>query len=200
MGQTSVRAIIITRVAKDEMQDSNHTSIKDIVRLNEKRTRIGWELDQLNQWWSNKNVKNYFRPFQKIEVDNQETIIFDSDINPINILYSLWAETKVKPKENLRLKLFENSDISSLSLYKELSFLNRTLQDWFKDRELYHLLGYLANNYRSFSFSKYYKLWLSPNQTRDLFIDNIKSDIKKYVFGDEEKVKIVVQNSGFNPY
>jgi uncharacterized protein with ParB-like and HNH nuclease domain len=187
-GADLIRAIIITRVARDEMQDSNPFSIKDIVRLNEKRTRIGWELDQLNQWWSNKNVKNYFRPFQKIEADIQETIIFNSDINPINILYSLWAETKVKHKENLRLKLFENSNISSLSLYKELSFLNRTLQDWFKDRELYHLLGYLANNYRSFSFSKYYNLWLSPNQTRELFIETIKSDIKKYVFGDEEKV------------
>lgn len=186
-GADLIRAIIITRVAKEEMHEFNNNSIKDIVRLNEKRTRIGWELDQLNQWWSNKNVKNYYRPFQKIEVDNQETILFNSDINPINILYSLWAETKVKSKEKLRLKLFENSDISSLSLYKELSFLNRTLKDWFKDRELYHLLGYLANNYRSFSFSKYYKLWLSPNQTRDLFIDSIKADIKNYVFGEEGK-------------
>lgn len=188
-GADLIRAIIITRVAKEEMQDFNHSSIKDIVRLNEKRTRIGWELDQINQWWSNKNVKNYFRPFLKIEVDNQETIFFNYDINPINILYSLWAETKLKPKERLRLKLFENSDISSL--YKELSFLNRTLQDWFKDRELYHLLGYLANNNRSFSFSNYYKVWLSPNQTREIFIVKIKSDIKNYVFGDERK-----ENSG----
>jgi hypothetical protein len=99
----------------------------------------------------------------------------------------LWAETKVKSKEKLRLKLFENTDISSLSLYNELSFLNRTLQDWFKDRELYHLLGYLANNYNSFSFSKYYKLWLRPDQTRVMFIETIKSDIKNYVFGEEGK-------------
>jgi len=190
-GADLIRAILITRVATDEMQDVNHSSIKDIVRLNEKRTRIGWELDQLNQWWSNKNVKNYFRPFQKIEVDSQETIFFNSDINPINILYSLWAETKVKPKEKLRLKLFENSDISSLSLYKELSFLNRTLQDWYMDRELYHLLGYLANNYHLFSFSSYYNLWLSPDQTREKFIEKIKSDIKKYIFGEEGK-----ENSG----
>lgn len=190
-GADLIRAIIITRVAKEEMQNFNNSSIKDIVRLNEKRTRIGWELDHLNQWWSNMNVKNYFRPFQKIEVDNQETILFNSDINPINILYSLWAETKVKAKEKLRLKLFENSDISSLLLYKELTFLNRTLQDWFKDRELYHLLGYMANNSRSFSFSKYYKFWRNSDQTREKFIQAIKSDIKYYVFGEEGK-----ENSG----
>lgn len=188
-GADLIRAIIITRVAKEEMSNFEATSTKDIVRLNEKRTRIGWELDQLNQWWSNKHVKNYFNPFQKIEVDNQETINFNSNINPINILYRLWASTKLKSEEKLQLKLFEK--ISSLSLYNELTFLNRTLQDWLKDRDLYHLLGFLANNHRSFSFSKYYKLWLSPNQTRDKFIGEIKADIKRVVFGEEGK-----ENSG----
>lgn len=185
-GADLIRAIIITRVAKEEMNDFDSSSVKDIVRLNEKRTRIGWELDQLNQWWSNKNVKDYFKPFAKIEVDNLETILFNTETNPINILYSLWAETKVNAKDKLKLKLFENSNTSSLLLYNELVFLNRTLKDWFKDRELYHLLGFLANNQRSFSFKKYYKLWLKNDQTREMFIDQLKKDIKQYVFGDEE--------------
>lgn len=190
-GADLVRAIIITRVAKEEMKNFDSSSVKDIVRLNEKRTRIGWELDQLNQWWTDKNSKDYFLPFVKIDVDSLETILFDIDVNPINILYRLWAETKVNTKEKLKLKLFENSNISSLSLYNELIFLNRTLQDWFKDRELYHLLGFLANNHRSFSFSKYYNLWLKENQTREFFIAELKSDIKEFVFGVDKK-----ENSG----
>ena len=190
-GSDLIRAIIITRVARDEMQMQNLTepTTKEIVRLNEKRTRIGWELDQLNQWWSNKDVRNYFKSFRKIEVDSEENINFNIDINPINILYSLWAETQVEPKEKLKLLLFER--IPPLVLYQELVFLNRSLQDWFKDKEIYHLIGYLANNYRLFSFRKYYELWLSFNQTRVKFISTLKSDIKDCVFGDGKK-----ENSG----
>ncbi|WP_131725305.1 DUF262 domain-containing protein [Chryseobacterium sp. Leaf180] len=188
-GADLVRAIIITRVAKEEMVNYRNDVIKDIVRLNEKRTRIGWELDQLNQWWSEEKVKHYFSPFVKIETDPQETIQFDEEINPINILYKLWVETKVKPKEKLRLKLFENGNISSLELYRELIFLNRTLKDWFEDREIYHYLGILANNSRGFAFQKYYERWLEPEETRQNFLIELKKDIKLFIFGQEDKDK-----------
>ncbi len=186
-GADLVRAIIITRVAKEEMGSFKEDSIKDIVRLNEKRTRIGWELDQLNQWWSQENVKNYFTPFVKIELDNQETIEFNEEINPINILYKLWAATQLKTDEKLRLKLFENTTISSLELYQELVSLNRTLNDWFSDREIYHYFGFIANNQRSFNFRKYYKLWNSKDITRDGFINDLKKDIQQLVLGSEDK-------------
>lgn len=185
-GADLVRAIIITRVAREEMQNFSQTSIKDLVRLNEKRTRIGWELDQLNKWWAQDDVNPYYKAFCKVEIDPQETIEFNIDINPINILYRLWAETQLKTKEKLRLKLFENSDISSLKLYSELTFLNRTLQDWFKDRKIYHLLGYLANNQKFFRFNNYYKLWVSNNETRESFIEKLKDDVKEIVFGSEK--------------
>lgn len=186
-GADLVRAIIITRVAKEEMESFKENSVKDIVRLNEKRTRIGWELDQLNQWWSHENVKNYFNPFVKIELDNQETIQFNEEINPINILYKLWAATKLKTEEKLRLKLFENTTISSLELYRELVSLNRTLNDWFSDREIYHYLGFIANNQRSFNFKKYYKLWKAKDITRDGFINYLKKEVQQIVLGSEDK-------------
>jgi len=188
-GADLVRAILITRVARDEMQKFSQSSVKDIVRLNEKRTRIGWELDELNHWWARKEVKQYYGSFCKIEIDSQETIEFNIDINPINILYRLWAETKLKLKDRLKLKLFENSDISSLKLYAELTFLHRTLQDWFNDRVIYHLLGYLANHPVAFNFKKYYKLWTSNDHTRDSFIEHLRKDIKETVFGNEKSEK-----------
>src|SRR5690606_22103813 len=183
-GADLVRAIIITRVAREEMVSFKQDSIKDIVRMNEKRTRIGWELDKVNQWWSNKDVGNYYKPFAKLALDSQETIEFNEEINPINILYKLWASTKA---DVLKLKLFENSSISSLTLYRELITLHRTLVDWFNDRAIYHYLGYLANNQRNFSFKKYYELWNDSENNRDNFKLHLKKDIEKIVFRSEHK-------------
>ena len=186
-GADLVRAILITRVAREEMSDYKKDSIKDIVRLNEKRTRIGLELDHLNHWWGNINVKNYFEPFSKLEVDSQETIFFDLEINPINILYKLWVETKIDSKKKLKLKIFEST--SPLLLYKEIIFINRTLQHWYNDRELYHYLGFLANNSRIVNFKKYYQQWIDKKHTKESFIRLVKDDVKKFVFGSEEKEK-----------
>lgn len=183
-GADLVRAIIITRVAKEEMISFSQESIKDIVRMNEKRTRIGWELDQLNQWWASKDVANYFKPFAKIELDNQETTQFNEDINPINILYKLWASVK---SDSLKLKLFENSSITALELYRELIVMHRTLVDWFSDRILYHYLGFIANNHSNFRFKKYYELWNKEGSNRDDFQYQLKSDIEKIIFRSENK-------------
>lgn len=186
-GADLVRAIIITRVAREEMVSFKQDSIKDIVRMNEKRTRIGWELDQLNQWWSNKDVANYYKPFAKLELDKQETIEFNEDINPINILYKLWASTKA---DVLKLKLFEKSSKDSLKLYNEIITLHRTLVDWYSDREIYHYLGFIANNItkgQKFSFKKYYELWNDTENNRDNFKIQLKKDIEKIVLRPERK-------------
>jgi len=57
-GADLVRAILITRVAYEE--GKREADIKNIVRVNERRVKIGWELDQINNWWSKKEVRNYF--------------------------------------------------------------------------------------------------------------------------------------------
>ena len=59
-GSDLVRAILITRIAKQEMEDFNSLEVKDVVKLNERRIRIGWELDEINAWWSKENVLDYF--------------------------------------------------------------------------------------------------------------------------------------------
>lgn len=185
-GADLVRAIIITRVAKEEMGNVDLESVKDIVRLNEKRTRIGWEIDQLNQWWMTDEVRKYYKPFIRIENDSQEAIIFDYDINPINVLYSLWAEkqlTKEGKDLKLGLKIFEQSTISALKLYNELMFLHRTLQDWFLDREIYHYLGFLSHHKKEFRFAEFYKFWLVKDQTKEEFLKELKKEIKRNVFG-----------------
>src|SRR5680860_480715 len=52
-GADLVRAVLITRVAKEE--GKREADIKNIVRVNERRVKIGWQLDQINNWWSEEN-------------------------------------------------------------------------------------------------------------------------------------------------
>jgi uncharacterized protein with ParB-like and HNH nuclease domain len=47
-GADLVRAILITRVAYEEAKKKDDVDIKNIVRVNERRIRIGWELDEIN--------------------------------------------------------------------------------------------------------------------------------------------------------
>ena len=63
-GADLIRAIIITRVAKQEVVEFEGT-IKANVILNERRIRIGMALDEMNRWWSQSEVSTYFRYFAK---------------------------------------------------------------------------------------------------------------------------------------
>jgi len=88
-GSDLVRAILITRVAKKEMEEYDSKEIKNVVRLNERRIRIGWELDELNAWWSKKDVFDFFRAFTSVKPSDNETVKFNQVKHPINLLYML---------------------------------------------------------------------------------------------------------------
>jgi len=87
-GSDLIRAILITRVAKQEMEEYDSSEVKNVVRLNERRVRIGWELDEINTWWSRDEVKSYFKSFTNVETGEKETIKFNHEKHPINLLYN----------------------------------------------------------------------------------------------------------------
>src|SRR5690606_9134970 len=180
------RAILITRVAKQEMEEHDSSEIKTVVRLNERRVRIGWELDELNAWWSKLNVATYFTPFTNIKTGDKETIKFNQDKHPINLLYKLWAETNQNAEKEIRLSLFETKNTNALDLYVSIIQLHRTLKDWYEDREIYHFLGYLFSQ-KAISFKKVWNYWNQPSITRTKFISILKAEIKEAIFGNEPK-------------
>jgi hypothetical protein len=183
-GSDLVRAILITRVAKEEMEEFDSSEIKTVVRLNERRVRIGWELDEINAWWSKHEVVNYFSAFTTIDTGEKETIKFQQDKHPINLLYKLWAETN--QEKSVRLSSFETQNTDALSLYNSIITLHRTLKDWFEDREIYHLLGFLFS-LKSVTFQKVWEQWNKTAITRSEFVDFLIGEIKKAIFGNEPK-------------
>jgi hypothetical protein len=181
-GSDLVRAILITKVAKKEMEEFDSTNVKDVVRLNERRIRIGWELDEINGWWSKTEVSGYFSVFTSLKTGEEETIKFNQEIHPINLLYKIWAETN--NAQALRLSLFEAKETGPLELYTSIILLQRTLKDWFADREIYHYLGFLFSN-KHLKLINVWNEWQKENATRSDFIAYLLSELKEFVFGKE---------------
>lgn len=192
-GSDLVRAILITRVAKQEMEEHDSTEIKNVVRLNERRVRIGWELDELNAWWSKKDVAAYFAHFTNIKTGEKETIKFDQERHPVNLLYKLWSETQNNAEKEIRLSLFETKNTNALDLYISIIHLHRTIKDWHEDREIYHYLEFLFI-LKAISFPKIWKEWNTAGNTRNDFISYLKKEIQRAVFGMEPKDNVEAES------
>lgn len=184
-GSDLIRAILITRVAKQELEDYDVGNVQDILKLNQRRTRIGWELDEMNNWWSNEDVKQYFQNFTRIQTGKKETIKFNQEIHPINLLYKIWVETK--GENEITLHCFEKEE--ALVMYQSILKLHRILQDWFEDRKIYHFLGFLFAH-SQIKIKTVFEQWLSTNSTRDHF-KNIwcVQQLQTAVFGKEDADK-----------
>lgn len=186
-GSDLVRAILITRVAYEESRKTDTT--KDIVRINERRVRIGWELDDINNWWSKAEVKSYFKRFVSIKSDeiSDGNKLFKDDKYPINLLLLLFAEKKGESK--LTLEFIEKNNNNALELYKEIIKLHSTLIDWFNDREIYHYLGFLFAQ-SQIKFKDVWNWWNTETNTREDFKSRLKTSIKKTVINEETTTSI----------
>lgn len=183
-GSDLIRAILITRVAKEE--GKKESDLKNIVYVNERRVKLGWELDQINNWWGREEVKGYFNSYTSIksELVGGDKKLFNEEVYPINNLYLLFAESKGSQK--LTLDLIEQRTNSAIALYKEVLRIHYTLQDWYEDKEIYHFLGFLFNvRSKKITFYEVWLLWES-SATRSYFIDALKKKMRSYfVIGDD---------------
>lgn len=177
-GADLFRAILITRVASEEQK--KEANIKDIIQLNEKRIKIGWEFDQINNWWSQDAVKEYFKSYIRIksETTGTDLKLFDTVKHPINLLLFIFAESK--NVKILSLDLIENYNDNATALYREILDLHYTLVDWYEDRNIYHFLGFLFAHTKT-NFSIIWKKWKGSIGRQD-FINALKKDIEKVIF------------------
>ena len=139
-------------------------------------------MDELNFWWSKENVLEYFSYFTKLKTGEKETIKFEQEKHPINLLYKIWAES-LNEKE-IKLGLFEAKNTKALDLYVSIVQLHRTLKDWYEDREIYHYLGILFAH-GNIKFYKIWSKWNEVNITREKFISFLKDEMQQFMFGKE---------------
>ena len=181
-GADLVRALLVTNVAKEELENNNLEDTKSIVRINERRVRIGLELDEISAWWNQPNVRTYFSFLDKIKGKEvkDEYVDFNTSIHPINLLYKLYCliEEGVKDKSKIRLQYFENKE-SYITLYKKIIFLHRTIKDWYQDCEIYHFVKYLTTHTDE-GLDKIWNLWRNA-EDRESFTKTIKNRVKESI-------------------
>ena len=192
-GADLVRAMLITRVTNEEAGSDN--PLKDRIRINERRVRIGWQLDEINRWWSDESVQVYFNPW--LNIPSGEEIAFNKEKYPINRLLILFAESE--NNSELSLDMIEDYD-STLELYKKINKLHKTLKDWYSDKEIYHYLGFLFAQVRSkknFDFLKVWNYWKNKSIRRSDFKVYLLREIKNEIFGSEHICKVFGHNKNW---
>ena len=182
-GADLIRALIITRVAKTEVGELDD-STKQNVLINERRVKIGLLLDSFNLWWSEENKQIYFRQLTKeAKISESTSVAFDDNISPINNLYKLYSLAYNDGK--LDMDFFERKSTENNFLH-EIQTLQRTIENWYNDRILYHLIlftiiyagdGDKEKNLHKLSFKELYQTWQRSH--RKDFISYLKNRISK---------------------
>lgn len=186
-GADLIRAIVITRVARKDVEDI-HDPIKHDVILNENRIKNGLKLDSINNWWCNEERQNYFKYFTRNINSKGEHIKFDESRYPIDTLYKLIVQTYegqkylgihedtlLKGSGTIKLMYFEHSD-NLCRLFIYIQDIQRLVEYWYDDSELYHLVMYCAV-YLGMTFNELTNLWISHNRLS--FISNLKEKIRE---------------------
>lgn len=194
-GADLVRAVLITRAAKEKYYGSSPEKVKEF------RMRIALKLDEMNLWWAQKEQKTYFEQFlpeNKLKVSN-----FKHASYPIGLLYKLYYLLYSNAEESFSIEFFENgrdfnlkSDDDHWELYETLIHLHQTLQMWFTDPLLYHWIGYIIFRFKgetfemppdennvekeekgTVNFKKIWQLW-EDSKTKNAFLFRIISIIQ----------------------
>ena len=176
-GADLVRAILVTRAAKQKYPEIvsrdllNQIAGEDINlniditvssqgKINEFRIKLGIELDEINKWWSNPDVHNYFEQLLPNKISQNKS--FRHSQYPIDLLYYAFYEAyknklvDTDKDRDLELRFFENGidfngDASDdhLEFYYAVKEFHMTMVEWFENEEIFNLVGYLMYNYKS---------------------------------------------------
>lgn len=209
-GADLVRAILITRAAKqkyptiisreqlhqianDDIDLNINISVSSRGKINEFRVKLGVEIDEMNRWWAQNKVKDYFEQLLPNKISKNKAFKYSQ--YPIDLLYYAFYEaykTKLSISndgEVLDLRIFENGiDLNGqsgddyLEFYTAVREFHQTMMDWYGHDEMYNLIGYLMYNYKSskISFDLLWKLWQKSN-SKDDFIFKLKEIIKEQI-------------------
>ena len=199
-GADLIRAMIITRVARKEVEDIADTTKHDVM-LNENRVKNGLKLDEISKWWCKKERQDFYGVFVKNINSKGENIVFDNLKYPIDILYKLYIQTSVaseslsvdrdicKGSGTIKLQYFESSE-NIVKVFSQIQDVQRLVEYWYDDPDLYHLVQYSAI-YLKKTFNELTNLWYNNNRTS--FISALKDEIKK-----NDNIKLALQTTDEN--
>ncbi len=157
-----VKGLFLTKSVR-EVADKD-TSYKEILS---KRAIMGRQWDELAHWCNDEAIKNFY--FKKDIIKGTDSLLS---------IFKILAVKNGDTKSNLKLfDFFETQlkkDKKSISQYfNELKAIQRILNDWYNDTQIYNLIGYLF-------VAKNHNLDMESKEIIDLLSKN-KDDVKQYL-------------------
>ena len=183
-GADLIRALIITNVARYETQDLDD-STKKVIQINERRIRIGLQIDAMMHWWKNEEHQKFYEPIisQINKIDSTSNITFDDKRHPINCLYKLYTLLYKGEKQDMKLSIFEDDIVEK---WQEMVYLQRVLEHWYNDDKIYHALGFVIRysskkDLRSYIYDWYQNQWMKEDSDAKSFYKFLLGKIKEII-------------------
>src|SRR5574344_919618 len=194
-GSDLVRAIMITKAAKEHFKEEKSSNITDF------RIKMGMEIDSINTWWSDGDVNNFYSQLISTNAASENGSVRFKSI-PISLLYRCFFDVFKKENEKkFSFSFFEygrdfnNKDLDdNWEMFDHILKLHATLKDWYDDNEIYHLLGYLFSQFKgkvaelnenivSVTLNDIWKSWDSSVSKSD-FKNLLRKNIKILILND----------------
>lgn len=210
-----IRAIFITRVNSNEnkeesptttllnnaqlilnyLDNGNNTKAETIfiskakeandIDLAEKRIKIGIDIDNMNIWWSDENVKEYFKMFSN---ENNISMLYDLYWKCINNESNNNNEKsnayKAQSNNEALFKYLDSNTDKAEVVFKEVVRFHNTMADWYEDKEIYHLLGFIGEHIEK-DINTIWSIW-EENTTREDFKNKLKQIIKNNLIKEKD--------------
>lgn len=171
-----IRAIFITRVKKEGND----------IDLAEKRIKIGIDIDNMNIWWSDENVKEYFKMFSN---ENNISMLYDLYWKCINNESNNNNEKsnayKAQSNNEALFKYLDSNTDKAERVFKEVLRFHNTMADWYEDKEIYHLLGFIGKQNIE-DIKIIWDIWERADTTREDFKNKLKQIIKNNLIKEED--------------
>jgi hypothetical protein len=132
-----VKGLLITKIPLD--QDEKHYRLTEN-EINEIRSNIGRQWDEISNWSSREEVRTFFRVRNYGNSIGWIIRLAFPDSDKVDDLYPLFSFIE---------GVYKNQGYSAEDIFNKIRETMLTLNDWFHDAEIYNLLGYLLHSKES---------------------------------------------------
>ena len=156
------------------------------IDLAEKRIKIGIDIDNMNIWWSDENVKEYFKMFSN---ENNISMLYDLYWKCINNESNNNNEKsnayKAQSNNEALFKYLDSNTDKAERVFKEVLRFHNTMADWYEDKEIYHLLGFIGKQNIE-DIKIIWDIWERADTTRESFKKALKQIIKNNLIKEKD--------------
>lgn len=180
-GADLMRAVMITRSSKEKYGGTNSNKEETEQTVSGFRVRMGMELDAVNAWCSQDEIKKYLELLLPNEA--LKNTIFNPNEYPVNYIYRMMYEVRRGKKEEFGFRYFEYGlDLKdngyaddNWEMYEQFKRMYNVVRDWYSDKEIFYYTSYLFSNYKiKVTFGNLYNEY-TKSET--------KSKFRKYLHG-----------------